>query len=417
MSFGIPDIIHFKDRHLPTAVVVAATRWEEPPRMRHDVVGQLKRFSNVLYIEYFPTGEKSAQGGKLELIDDRLMIYKISDQYKKHPRLYANFPFLHASANRKYAEEIGLLADQVKPNDGFRLLFNFVHDFPEIVTAVRAIWSCYICVDEFPGMQRRKHKSNYLKAKFQQSYQQSLENRLAGAVDLVLTPHFPIREKLMKHSRRIEMFYHAHSITDRPNHPQSKADGKIHVGFAGYINYRIMVDWLIHLVKDHRIALHLIGPQNGMDIDAVASAGDVRCHGPVYGENFGEIIREMNVLIMPYDPKITECNILTTNSKTFQCIASGRPLVISNLQNYIEMPEGVIYRAQDAEDFRLKVLKAANDDCDQFRAMRRRIASENTWNMRGEQLWGYVNHLLPASEAAGNHPRVASREKPSGSID
>lgn len=416
MSFGIPDIIHFKDRHLPTAVVVAATRWEEPPRMRHDVVGQLKRFSNVLYIEYFPTGEKSAQHGKLKSMDDRLMVYQISEQYRKHPRLYANVPWIHASVNRKYAQEVGLLADQVAPANGCKLLFNFVHDFPEIVSAVNKKWSCYICVDEFPGMQRRNYKRNIIKAKFQKLYQQALENRLAETVDLVLTPHTAIRDKLKKYSRRVEMFYHAHSIPDERAIPQQRSDGRIHAGFAGFVNYRIMIDWLIHLVKDPRFVLHLIGPQVDMSTDALMSVGEVRCHEPVYGDEFVKTLREMDVLLMPYDPEIIECQSLTTNSKTFQCIASGRPLVISDLPNYIRMPEGVIYKAKDAEDFRLKVLKAATDDCDELQTMRRRIASENTWSKRGDQLWGYVSHLMPVPETAGNQHRGTEAKKAPDSL-
>jgi hypothetical protein len=363
--------------------------------MRHDVVDQLKRFCNVLYVEYFPAGEQSTEHGKLKSIDNRLMVYQISGQYRKHPRLYANLPFVHALVNRKYAREIGLLADQVAPGSACRLLFNFVHEFPEIVSAVKARWSCYICVDEFPGMQRRNYKRNVIKAKFQKIYQQALENRLASTVDLVLTPHTAIREKLRLHARRVEMFYHAHSIPDQPAVPHGGSDGKIHAGLAGFINYRIIVDWLIHLVRDPRVVLHLIGPQVDMSTDAFVAAGEVRCHGPVYGDEFVRTLREMHVLLMPYDPEITECHSLTTNSKTFQCIASGRPLVISDLPNYIQMPPGVIYKAKDAEDFRLKVLKAAMDDCDEFREMRRRIASENTWKKRGEQLRGYVSHLLP----------------------
>lgn len=402
-----PENPQFPNPRLPTAVVVAKTRWDEPPRMRHDVVGQLKRFSNVLYIEYFPAGRRSAKEGVLRSVDDRLIVYQISEKYRLHPRLYTNLPFLHASVNRKYAREIGGLAHQIGTHDGSRLLVNFVHDFPELVTAVRARWSCYVCVDEFPRMQRRSQKRNFLHAKFQEIYQQALENRLAAAVDLVLTPHTPIREKLTRHARRIEMFYHAHSLPDVPAILPPQSDGRIHVGFAGYINYRIIVDWLIHLVRDPRIVLHLIGPQSGMELDTLLSAGDVRCHGAVYGEQFIASLKEMNVLVMPYDPEITECHSLTTNSKTFQCIASGRPLVISNLPNYIKMPEGVIYKAEDAEDFRSKVIKAAVEDCDELRVLRRQVASENTWDKRGEQLWNHVKHLCPVPGSEDNEQSEA----------
>jgi len=47
-------MLGFDDPSLPLAVVAAATRWEEPPRMRHDVTRQLMRWLNVLYVELFP---------------------------------------------------------------------------------------------------------------------------------------------------------------------------------------------------------------------------------------------------------------------------------------------------------------------------------------------------------------------------
>ena len=44
----------FSDNSLPHVVCLTSTKWKDFPRIRHQITRQLKRFCNVIYIEFFP---------------------------------------------------------------------------------------------------------------------------------------------------------------------------------------------------------------------------------------------------------------------------------------------------------------------------------------------------------------------------
>lgn len=381
------------DESLPLALVVTATKWDEPPRMRHDVTKQLLRFANVVFVEFLPAGRRGKAQDEWRDIGPRLKVLRPSDRFCENPRLRANLPWIHSRGNRRYT---ALIAEAIQGFAGRpRLLFNFVYEFPEIMKLPDFDWTSYFCFDEFPRMQRRKHKQNPLKAFFQEHLFQFYENQVARRADFCFTPHYPLRDKLQRANSNVKMLFHAQSgpIFDQSEQVR-KERGQIDVGFAGYINYRIMIDWLVALGQEPNVLLHLIGPQDGADLSALAQLPNVKYTGPLSGEEYHRKLREMDVLVMPYDPKITEVSILTTNSKIFQYIAAGKPIVISDLQNYVMMPRGVFYRARTAEEFVEIVQKSHLEDCEEFWSSRRAIAAENTWDKRGEQLHGYLKEAL-----------------------
>ena len=382
----------FADPCLPLAVVVANTRWDEPPRMRHDVTRQLIRFCNVVFVEFFPAGERGDRKHEWVSVSERLIILSPTDRFRVPPRLRANIPWVHARCNMHYAREIQEAVRGISCNT--RILFNFVYDFREITQLPDFDWSCYICFDEFPRMQRRAYRRNYIKSKYHEWLFQRYENDVARGSSCCLTPHFPLRDKLTEVNGQVHMFHHAHNFPNSLMDIPRRSSGKIHVGFAGYINYRILLDWLVELMKDPAIVLHLIGPKDGPELEKLNDFPNLQRVPPLAGKAYFDKLLEMDVLIMPYDPSIPEVNILTTNSKFFQCIATTRPLVISDLPHYMKMPPGVIYRASNQREFVEKVRLAYCEDSDDLRKLRSDIAAENTWDKRGEQLHGYLKEAL-----------------------
>lgn len=385
-----PPITQFKNPDLPLVVVVAHTRWDEPPRMRHDVTQQLMRWFNVLFVELFPAYRTD---GKLNTVDDRLIVYSPQTWFLPNVRLYANEPLTHHLLNLSYVKLI--LKNIKKFASNTCILFNFAYDFPEIMNEPVFIYKGYICNDEFPKMHSRSRIP--LKRYYQLHLFQNYENQVARSATQCFTCHRPLHDKLSLAGGKVEYLFHANPYKEIINAKQKSNRDKIHVGFAGYINYRILSDWFLEVLKQDDMILHLIGtPEKGYERQ-FENYNNVRLHTHLSHSKFKEKIGQMDVLTMPYNPNIPEVRIMTTNSKTFQCIAAGRPLVISDMPNYYEFPDGVIYIAHSATDFVKKIREAHAEDCDKFRKLRAKISSDNTWDKRGEQLYSNLKKTLGSS--------------------
>ena len=97
---------------------------------------------------------------------------------------------------------------------------------------------------------------------------------------------------------------------------------------------------------------------------------------------------------MPYDISFRGPITTTAPNKFFQYLAVGKPVVISDMPNFIDMPYGVICRAKTAEGFVKKIRQAYEEDSNELINMRLKIAQENTWNKRGDMLYVIIQKGL-----------------------
>lgn len=367
--------------------------------MRHHVSQQLMRWFNVLFVEYFPVGE--AGDSEWSKVHDRLMIYKPVLPNSPPGRLYVNEPVTHSLVNRRYANNIVHVITSLSPKKV--LLFNFVYHFPEIMQKKIFCYKAYVCFDEFPKMQRRSFKRNALKAKYQEILFQHYENKVARIATHCFTPHYPLRNKLLRVNKNVEMLFHAHNWKLGSKVACQDGDGRIKVAFAGFIHYRLIDCWLERVLKENDIELYLIGPLNpAYDVNKLTKHQNIRLISALSESELLKTLTEMDVLIIPYHTHLPETEVLTTVSKLYQYILSEKPVVISNMPNFIRQPKGILYRADSANDFIAKIRQAHAEDCDELRALRAKIAAENTWDKRGEQLYdllkGALGDILPKLE-------------------
>lgn len=387
------EVPEFSDDKLPLVVIVARTYWNESPRIRHHVTRQLMRRFNVLFVELFPCDKTINVGNKIIKHDDRLIVFNPKLSHEPDLRFYANIPFVHVRINYAYLNLIMNVINRINSRDN--ILISFVYDFPEIFEKNIFSFKIYVCYDEFPKMRRKSKRRNRFKSWYQSRLFQRYENKLTKMTDLCFTPHFPLREKLRKLGAQVEMLFHAHNLNFiEPCHRREASD-KIHVGFAGYINWRLLDEWLIAILEQDDMILHLIGPNENYDISKLTSYPNMRYESPIPENDLIDRLKDMDVLIMPYNPKLPEVSILTTNSKIFQYIAACRPVIISDLPHYIRMPDGVIYKSNSASNFIDKIRLACEEDCERLVKLRERIASENTWNNRGDMIFRIINRKMP----------------------
>jgi len=390
----------YEDTDLPLVVVVAATRWDEPPRMRHQITRQLLRWYNVLFVEFHPTATLSKYtGDALRVVSPRLLVFSPVLPHPVSPRIYANNPYVHGSVNARYSRKIADCAKSL--NCMSILLMNFAYDFHELMLEKCFMWKCYVCVDEFPKMWRSATRPFWLKYAFQSRMFQHYENLTAKRADLCLDTHTPLVEKLKRINHATRMLTHGHEFDMKKNPSyQKRTDGKIVVSFMGYITYRLLMPWLTEVLNNQAIELRLIGPSSKFQEEILSGYKNYKHIQPMQGNALREEMAAADVLIMPYDPEMPENHVQTVSNKFFQYLAAGRPVVISDMPYYASMPQGVVYRARNATEFVEKIVLAHNENCEEYVQLRLAIAKENTWEKRGDELRQMITAGVGALGAA-----------------
>ena len=386
--------ILFKSPQGPIVVVITRTRWEEPPRIRHQLTRQLARFYNVLFIERPLPDEKMIHEPIIKIISDRLIVCNLPNPEPVGKRFYANIPFIHARHDRAYAKTVetfirGFTSEKC-------ILINFEYDFVEIMESAIFDYKVYVCYDEFPRMRRKQKEEYRLKAIYQGKLFQAFENIVAQDADLCLAIHQPLYEKLIKVNKNTILFYPGHeSQIKKMVFKKESRIKKIKIAFMGYITYNLFFDWLIILQKQNWASVYLIGPLHKIDLKKLSQMlPKAIYHSALTGDGLMKKLMEMDILIMPYNTNIPEVKAVTVPNKLFQYIAAGKPVVISDMPNFITMPNGIIYRARTAEEFVGKIRQAYEEDCQEFYNLRIKIAAENTWDARGNELYQRIQSDL-----------------------
>lgn len=379
----------FADPSLPLAVLATGSPLDEPPRMRQHICRQLQRQYNVLFVtvgDHLPRSLGEVKG-------ERLIHAVVPHRGKVSDRSYSYNPLLHRILNVRAAREVQKCVSRFPSQR--RILVNFIWDFPELLDCKCWDYRVYVCVDEFPGMWRRRHVRNRLVFGYRKWLGQAYENAVARKADLCLTPHHALRQKLARSCGNMRVLYHANDFNPPIPVPRVRG-GKvsragIRVAFMGYLHYRLLDVWLKRVAEAHGMELHLIGPiHDNYDLQRFGPSDTWVHHGVVVGEALQRLMNSMDVLIMPYDPGIPEVRILTSASKLFQYIGTLKPVVVSDLPDLLEFPAGVIYRAKDPAHFIEQIRQAAAEDCETFRKARLATAIKNSWDRRGEELLRFL---------------------------
>lgn len=360
------------------AVVATVTPWHEPPRIRHQATRQLSRFYNVLYVE-LPL-ESDRKFDELETINDSLVIFRPRKQFWWLRRIGNYIPIVRHVYNKMVVNKIESTIRACGYETAALVTFQF--DLPEIMVLGVFDAKIYFCNDDFvigarPAWKRRLYAS--------------YEAQVAHNADLCLAVSDPLVAKLRYVNANTELLLPGHEFKmDEPGQyaSRSRADRRsIHVGFMGYINDRICFDWLEALIKIERIKLRLIGAdQTSEGLLILKGNANFEHLKPLGDSALKKCLEECDVLIIPYDSSKAVLRVITAPNKLFQYLACGKPIVISDLPHFIELPDKFIYRASTAQEFVTQVLNAFQEDCAECYQARLDYAARNTWDVRGDQL-------------------------------
>ncbi len=382
------------ENSLPVVIVITRTRWDEAPRIRHQVTRQLTRFFNVVYIEKHVGIRGYEKLDSMRRESERLILYSPSLPFPVPGRLFINDLLTHHMVNVYLRRKIIAFVEQLQCET--KVLINFEFDFPEIMKNSSFCFKIYLCNDEFPRM--GIESKNKLKGWFQSKLLQHYENQVIREADKCLAVSYPLRNKLKKVNSDTELFLPGHEFKClKPVKKQAVKKLPIKIAFMGFVDDRIDSEWLLELLKNQDMFLWLIGPNANFNLALFSKFSNISFSSFLAGEKLQKKLMEMDVLIMPYNTQLELAKFATAPNKFFQYLAAGKPIVISDMPNFIKMPAGVIYRAKTAETFVEKIRQAYAEDNDELVKMRIEIAEKNTWDKRGDILCDIIQRGIELS--------------------
>ncbi len=380
----------FVDKNRQLAVVTTVTCWDELPRFRHQVTRQLTRFYNVLYVERTPANLcKDRHSKRYEQINDYLFLYRPPRIPRILLRFYGRIPLFHTIIDWMTRKKIEGAVKKAGYSDA--ILINFQFDFSAIMSSSIFYPKVYLCNDEFPNQAPRQ---------WQRKLFSEYEDKVIRKADCCFVHSKPLFEKFLTKHKNVYFLLPGHEFNlDKPPEPsnfQRHKKKQISVCYMGYIDKRISLEWLLEVVSHGSLFLYLIGPvKNSIDISPLFEFSNFEMNYPLEGEALQSVLQSMDVCIIPFDIKQEVVKACTPN-KLFQYIACGKPVVISNMDHLIELPDKFIYVANSAKEFVECIVKAHNEDCNELTTQRIELAQENSWDARGDQL-----HLILESYTKG----------------
>ena len=371
----------FSDNTKPLVVVTTVTQWDEPPRIRHQVTRQLTRFYNVLYVQLF-------RERKQKKINNSLIIVGVGRYFRGLQRLFYLLPMLERfyksrMAHRIQKQFISLNYKKVK-------LVNFQFDFPEVLRIPGIQGSLFILNDDFINRDPSLAKSK--RDHLLQRQKEVIRNS-----DTVLAVSNPLVSSVRELGYPATLFLPGVELPEGgfPSPPPESFKGMrpIKVCFMGYINSRLDIDWLATLAKQQDVQVDLIGPIERDAAELLKQAERINILPPVEGIELFSKLASYHSFMIPYKTDNDAIKAITASNKFFQYLATGRPVVISDMPHFIETPDRFVYRASSAAEFVEKIYQTTREDTKDLHQARMAFAKENSWDYRGDFLYACLEKL------------------------
>lgn len=375
--------------YFDTLVLTSGTRWEEPPRIRHQIAFEMKKyFKRILFVESsrhlrYDFEEDAFIELGVRKVDDNIFALRLPKLFVLPKNGHSLIPFLSETLQKNNINKIHNSLVNIGAKNPILINFTYTnhvfHD-PDLFTL-----SVFVLNDDF--INKAPNPLIYHLAK-------RMQDKTARKADMCLAVSTPLLEQVKRVNPHSHLFLPGHNFEEMTfgsfNFYPRQGNRKIRVAFMGYIDGRLDLDWIKHASSQEKIDFYLVGP-NCLDKE---DTKELQAQGVIFkqalkGEELFKFLASCDVLTMPYVLNTTTI-AATAPNKMFQYIASGRPIVSSNMPYLLDLPDGVLQKANDEEDFVQKINEAVAMDSEEHVKERFKVASENTWGKRGLELMNII---------------------------
>jgi glycosyltransferase involved in cell wall biosynthesis len=177
------------------------------------------------------------------------------------------------------------------------------------------------------------------------------------------------------------------------------------LGYFGYMDFVMDTD-LVEEVARLRPEWHwvLVGRKSNL---VQIAAPNVHFVGPKPYSKLPQYVARFDVCVLPWslDKAFTSYG---SAIKVREYLATGKPVVISPLYEYLNVPGVKIYRG--TQEFITSVEEALQHDTEQARELRQSVVRNCTWDVRARQVGELISSLLKSGSCFGAFPENVSAE-------
>jgi len=254
----------------------------------------------------------------------------------------------------------------------------------------------YDCVDEYGALPEYRDDAGWLRDR---------ESALCRSADLVFTTSQGLHDA--KRPLNPEHTHLVHNVGDfahfsRASAAETSVPADLQtlprpvIGFLGAVSgYKVDIPWLLEVARRHREAsIVLIGPvglgDGGAGTAALEAEPNVHLLGYRPYESLPGYVKGFDVAVIPYRHNEYTAGVFPI--KFFELLASGKPLVVSDLPSLRAFYDRV-HVAHDANEF-VAACERALSAPEVGRDARLALAAENTWEHRVARMMAHVERAL-----------------------
>jgi glycosyltransferase involved in cell wall biosynthesis len=363
-------------REDPPVLVIANVAWDFVWQRHQTIALLFARERDVIYCEI--PGVRGVGWADLGRILRRLRTLSRPAPATLPPRLRLLRPFVLPATNALFCAFNGwqmrrLVAREPALRAGVDLVFNYsvARTALQLIAAVPHRRLVFDCTDDLPAVRG-------VPAFFADD-----ERRLLQQADLTLVPSRVLEERKGPLARRCVRLPHG-ALVERFQLPAKPApvDGRLTLLYYGHLHRQHLdfdlLDGVARARPQWRIVL--VGPV----VTPHAFPGNVETPGQQPHEALRNFAAGADVLLLPY--VLNHYTQAVLPAKTYECLATGRPVVATPLPALQAELGGSLVFATGVEEWVRRVEAAVATDTPAARQARRALAAANSWDARFEQL-------------------------------
>jgi hypothetical protein len=352
---------------MPMFLINTITAWDEPPRVRHQFSYALAKKFPLVFISRNKIG-----WFKIRTSVPETNITLIEPYFPVDYRFRYRIPFI----NRLYQKWLYSKLKELYPDI-------WVVNFDFTATLLKGYFekSIYYCHDEYVG--NSKYRNTLV-----DKYIAAAEKKVAEQSVFCLATARSLTQKLNNYNSNTFQLPLASSLppANYSNTFKPRGTDKIVVALMGVINSRhASVDAVNRILADDRFRVCLIGPVESSFMKKIKNTDRLETTGILKFEMLADKLKEIDVGAALYN--LSRANPGTTSNKLWQYLSAGKPVVISELNNYEsdDFPEKYVYFVKDESELDTIIARAYHEDTPELAKKRIEFAMQNSWDSRVER--------------------------------